>query len=85
MHKPNNSYDSKDTLLADSDRVSYCKAGGAVNDTHYQDFVLHCIPVLQPKHSIWVTQSWAKQSVLNIKKNPFVLPCTWIPSYVQKK
>lgn len=51
---------------------------------HYQDFVLRCIPVLQPKHSLWVTQSWAKQPVLNIKKNPFVLPCTWILSYVQK-
>lgn len=46
--------------------------------------VLHCNSVFQPKHSVWVTQSWAKQSVFNIKKNPFVLPCTWIPSYVKK-
>lgn len=57
MHKPNSSYDLKDTLLADSDKVSYCNVGGAVNDMHYQDFVLHCILVLQPKHSVWVTQS----------------------------
>lgn len=68
MHKhinaQNSSYDLKDTLLA---MVSYCKAGGAVNYMHYQDFVLHYIPVLQPNYSVLVTQSWAKQSVLNIK------------------
>lgn len=34
MYKQNHSYDLKDMLLADSDRVSYCKA---VNDRHYQD------------------------------------------------
>jgi len=44
--------DLKDALLADSLKVSYCRAGGAVKDLHYQDVVLHCIPTLQPKDSV---------------------------------